>query len=71
MKYQLIKNAVMNQGLGAYGYIQLGSTIFVWGDTGKEGLPLVQLVLFRPYSKRWFYFSINGLLSYILDVLKR
>ena len=70
MKYQLIKNAVMCQGLGAYGYVQFGGTIFMWGDTGKQGLPLVQIVLFRPYSKQWFYFSVRGLTKHALDAAK-
>jgi len=71
MKHQLIKNAVMSQGHGAYGYIQFGGTIFMWGDTGTNDSPLFQLVLFRPYSKQWFYFNARGLTKRAGDGLRR
>lgn len=70
MKHQLIKNAVMSQGHGAYGYIQFGGTIFMWGDTGTNESPLFQLVLFRPYSKQWFYFNARGLTKRASDGLR-
>lgn len=74
MKYELIKNAVMCQGHGAVGLVQFGGTIFVWGDNGeKENTGSnFELVLFRPYSKQWFYFkSRRGLTRRALDGLTR
>lgn len=59
MRYQLMKNVVMCQGHSAVGLVQFGSTVFVWGNNGEKDNtgPNFQLVLFRPYSKQWFYFN--------------
>ena len=59
MKYLITKNAVMCQGLGAVGLIQFGGTVFVFGDTGSNRPPIFEIVLFRPYSKKWFIFNVN------------
>ena len=49
----------MCQGLGAVGLIQFGGTVFVFGDTGSNRPPIFEIVLFRPYSKKWFIFNVN------------
>lgn len=60
IKHEFVKNAVMSQGLGAFGLVQVGSNIFMWGDTGYNNPPKIEIVLFRPYSKEWFYCSVFG-----------
>lgn len=58
MQYQIIKDAVMCQGLGAFGLLQYKGLIFLWGNTGKESQsPFVEIILFRPYSKNKFIFK--------------
>jgi hypothetical protein len=74
MKYELMKNVVMCQGHSAVGLVQFGGTIFVWGDNGEKGNtgPNFELVLFRPYSKQWFYCrSRRGLTRRAADWLVR
>lgn len=64
----------MIQGHHAIGVFQVGSIAFVFGNNGeKENTgPNWELVLFRPYSKQWFYFSAQrGLTKRALDGLTR
>jgi hypothetical protein len=56
---KIIKDAVMCQGLGAFALVQFGSTIFIFGDTGKRKAPKIEIIFFQPYGK-WFYFKLRG-----------
>jgi len=57
MKYQIFKNIVMVQGHSAVILLQIGSVCICLGDNGDKNNcgPNWELVLFRPYSKQWFY----------------